>query len=722
MAPPHVRTTPATSRSPVRNAFAAAASAGLAGSLCALLSLSPLAAQPARATGTGFTEAGFEEQVLFKAGPETADGDVYSCFRIPALVTTVRGTVLAFAEGRKGNCGDATDIDVVVKRSADGGRTWSPLEVVDEGRGDTHGNPAPVVDRSSGRITLLTTDNRGRPDAGNCDVPCDRTPHVQHSDDDGAHWSEPEDLTRELRPPGWNSWYATGPGHGIQLAHGPHRGRLVVGLNAETHDGARGHANHAALALSDDGGAHWRLGAVDTHAAAPDGTYAQKPSELTLAERADGTVYAGGREQDGTELGNRDFAVSPDGGTEFAGPFRAVPDLYTPMVQGSVAVLRPGRWLFASPADPDRRRSMTIRSSYDEGRTWEGVERGRLVTADWAGYSDMAVVDGEAGTTGLLYEAGRGNARDEIRFARFTEDWLGPRSGPFPTTPDRAPGARDAYVLGGPRPVRGRSGGGLAFDGVDDAVRLPYRASLPLGTRDFTVVLWFRSSAARSTATGSLSARPTANGPLPALPAAGGPLSARPADAWSSAAPPSAPPSSAAAQTEQPLLWMGGMGGAPQVALRVAPGGRVTGQVTAVAGAGPARTAVVRSAAYGDGLWHRVVLRRGGGRIVLTVDGAASSVPGVPGTVSRNSTFGVHLGQRPDGRAWLSGELDDVRVYGRALTDGEVARLGRPVRPGEPALSRDLLLWLPLDRVDRAQAARESDGSAGSGSGAATRP
>ncbi|MFF7729554.1 exo-alpha-sialidase [Streptomyces sp. NPDC008001] len=650
MAPPYVRTGPAAPRSPVRNALANAIPATLATLAllaCSLLPLPRLAAQPARATA-----AGFEEQVLFKAGREAPGTDAYACFRIPALVTTVRGTVLAFAEGRKGNCGDATDIDVVVKRSADGGRTWSPLEVVDEGRGDTHGNPAPVVDRRTGRITLLTTYNKGRPDAGNCDVPCDRTPHVQHSDDDGAHWSEPEDLTRELRPPGWNSWYATGPGHGIQLARGPHRGRLVAGLNAESHDGTRVRANHAALALSDDGGAHWRLGAVDTQVTAPDGTYAQKPSELTLAERADGSVYAGGREQDGTELGNRDFAVGTDGGAEFAGPFRAVPDLYTPMVQGSVAVLRPGRWIFASPADPDRRRSMTIRSSYDEGRTWEGTEHGRLVTADWAGYSDMAVVDGETGAAGLLYEAGRSNARDEIRFARFTEDWLGPRPGPSPTTPDGAPGARPAYVLGGPRPVRGRSGGGLAFDGVDDAVRLPYRASLPLGTRDFTVVLWFRS-----------------------VPGGG--------------------------RGEQPLLWMGGMGGAPQVVLRLAPGGRVTGQVTAVAGAGPARTAIVRSAAspaYGDGLWHRAVLRRGGGRIVLSVDGTTWSVADVPGSVSRNSTFGVHLGQRPDGRAWLAGELDDVRVYGRALTDGELARPGRSGGP-DPSRERDLVLWLPLDRV-----------------------
>ncbi|QLE74698.1 laminin G [Streptomyces rectiverticillatus] len=670
MAPPHVRTGPAVPLRPVRNTIAAAA---LTGSFLLLL-LPPVAAQQARATGT--PSAAFEEQVLFRAGQEADDG-VYTCFRIPALATTSRGTVLAFAEGRKGDCSDATDIDVVVKRSADAGRTWSPLQVVDEGRGDTHGNPAPVVDARSGRITLLTTYNKGRPGGGNCDVPCDRTPHLQYSDDDGVHWSAPRDVTRDLRPPGWNSWYATGPGHGVQLTRGPRRGRLVVGLNAESHDGTRVRANHAALALSDDGGAHWRLGAVDTHEIAPEGTYRQKPSELTLAERSDGSVYAGGREQDGTELGNRDFAVSPDGGTGFDGPFRAVPDLYTPMVQGSVAVPRPGRWLFASPADPDRRRSMTIRSSYDEGRTWEGVEHGRLVTADWAGYSDMAVVEGASegsgaggagargsgtrgsgapggGTTGLLYEAGKRDARDEIRFVRFTEEWLGPRPAPSPVTPDRAPGARGALVLGGPRPVAGRFGGGLAFDGVDDAVRLPYRPSLPLWERDFTAALWFRS-----------------------------------------------PP--AAARSEQPLLWMGGMGGAPQVALRLAPGGRVTGQVTAVAGAGPARTVVVRSArTYGDGLWHQAVLRRGRGRIVLTVDGAAVNAAGVPGAVSRNSTFGVHLGQRPDGREHLAGELDEVRVYGRALTDGEVARLRGGGRPGPGAGAgspRDLVLWLPLDRT-----------------------
>ncbi|MFI9237723.1 exo-alpha-sialidase [Streptomyces sp. NPDC053079] len=632
---------------------AAAASAVLCGALLALC-LPPAAAVPGgyvTPAGAGVEEpadAGFEEQVLFKAGREPGHG--YACYRIPAIVTTNRGTLLAFAEGRKDNCGDATDIDLVLKRSTDGGRSWEPLRIVDHGRGDTHGNPAPVVDRRTGRIVLATTYNEGRDDAGNCDVPCDRTPHLQYSDDDGRSWSRPRELTAQIRPAGWNSWYATGPGHGIQLARGPHRGRLVIGLNAESHDGTRTSANHAALALSDDGGAHWRLGAVDTHEVTADRTYRQKPSELTLAERSDGAVYVNGREQDGTEPGNRDDAVSRDGGASFTAPFRALPDLYSPMVQGAVAPLRPGRWLFSAPADPDRRRTLTIRSSYDQGRTWESAERGRRVTADWSGYSDMAVVG--PGTTGLLYEAGKADARQEIRFARFTEEWLGARRGPDPTTPDRAPGGRGAYVLGGARPVGGRFGSGLGFDGKDDAVRLPYRASLPLGARDFTAALWFRYGAS----------------------GAGG---------------------------EQPFLWMGGVGGAPQVALRGEPReGRIAGQVTALAeGPGPSRTATVRSVgAYDDGRWHHLALRRTGGRLTLTVDGVSTAVPDVPGSVSRNSTFGVHLAQRPDARAFLKGGLDEVRVYGRALTAGELAALRATNAP--PARSDGPVLWLPLDRVD----------------------
>lgn len=175
------------------------------------------ATQPARAAAA---QPPFEQQVLFKASQDPG----YACYRIPAVVKTKQGTLLAFAEGRTNDCSDAGDIDIVVKRSEDGGRTWSPLQVVNEGAGDTHGNPAPVVDLRTGRILLAETYNTGRTDGKNCDVPCDRTPHLQYSDDDGRTWSAPRDLSDEILPKDWNSWYATGPVHGIQLTQGRHRG------------------------------------------------------------------------------------------------------------------------------------------------------------------------------------------------------------------------------------------------------------------------------------------------------------------------------------------------------------------------------------------------------------------------------------------------------------------------------------------------------------------
>ncbi|GGS41402.1 exo-alpha-sialidase [Streptomyces griseoviridis] len=582
--------------------------------------------------------AAFEQRVLFRADRDPG----YACFRIPALVRTTDGTLLAFAEGRVRDCGDAADIDIVLKRSTDGGRTWGPLRVVTEGGGDTHGNPAPVVDRATGRVLLVETHNTGRADDAGCAIPCDRVPHLQYSDDDGLTWSEPRDLSTGIRPDDWNSWYATGPVHGVQLTTGAHAGRLVLGVNAETWAGGRVTANHAALVVSDDGGAHWRVGATDTWPVAGDGTFRQKPSEVTLAELGDGSLLVGGREQDGADLGHRAQTVSRDGGDSFAAPFEAVPDLYTPQVQG--ALLRLGdRVLLSAPADPDRRRTMVIRSSWDGGSTWDSVDRATVVTRDWSGYSDLAALD--AASAGLLYEAGTADARDEIRFARFGEGRLRDRRGADPATPDRAPGAAAAAVLGGAgRTADGAVGGALVLDGADDGVRLPYRRELPLGDGDFTASLWFRYTATSG---------------------------------------------------EQPLLWMGGIGTRqPQVWLRAEPArDRVTGLMTARDGTAAPRSAYARIAgARNDGRWHRLVLRRGGGRLTLFLDGERAGTADVPGSVSRFSAFGVHVGARMDGRAHFTGAVDDVRVWRRALTDDEVT--------GGEAAAGDVVLWLPLDRVD----------------------
>ncbi|MEU1033192.1 sialidase family protein [Streptomyces mirabilis] len=607
-----------------------------AAALCVLALPSPARASAADASGAA--GASFEQQVLFRASQDPG----YACFRIPAVVRSTHGTLLAFAEGRVHDCGDAGDIDIVVKRSADGGRTWGPLQVVNEGAGDTHGNPAPIVDRETGRIVLAETYNTGRTDGRGCDVPCDRTPHLQYSDDDGLSWSAPRDLSAEILPPNWNSWYATGPVHGIQLTRGRHAGRLVFGVNTETWNGSRVTANNAALITSDDGGDHWRIGASDSWPIADDGTFRQKPSELTLTERADGSVLVSGREQDGTDLGHRTQTVSRDGGDSFTATFRDLPGLYAPQVQGSV--LRLGdRILLACPGDPDRRRTMMIRSSYDGGRTWDSVDRGTVVTTDWSGYSDLVGIGG--GAVGLLYEGGAVDARDEVRFARFTEDWLTPRRGPDPTTADLARHAEPAAVLGGAQETAGVRGGALEFDGADDAVRLPYQDRLPLGTKDFTASLWFRY-----TATGG----------------------------------------------EQPLLWMGGIGTTqPQVWMRAEPAShRITALITTRNGAAAPTSASVRTAsAYNDGQWHHLALRRGDGLLTLSVDGTAVGASDVPGSVSRNSPFGVHVGQRLDSRAYFTGAIDEVRVYDRALSDDELSA------PPSGEVTRDTVLYLPMDRV-----------------------
>src|SRR5688572_7075198 len=117
-----------------------------------------------------------DEQVIYRQGDFG-----YSCFRIPAAVRANDGTVLAFAEGRVADCGDDGDIDLVLRRSTDGGRTWGPLQVVSEGNGSTHGNPVPIVDRRTGRVVVVTTHNGPAP----CPNGCDRDPYVQVSDDHG---------------------------------------------------------------------------------------------------------------------------------------------------------------------------------------------------------------------------------------------------------------------------------------------------------------------------------------------------------------------------------------------------------------------------------------------------------------------------------------------------------------------------------------------------------
>jgi len=159
-----------------------------------------------------------------------AGKDGYNTYRIPALAITAKGTVLAFCEGRKSGKGDAGNIDLLLKRTTDGGKTWSEQQVVWDDGDNTCGNPSPVVDRETGAIWLLSTWNRGddrEPQIINQQSKDTRRVYVTSSSDEGLTWASPKEITSDVKATSW-TWYATGPGAGIQMAKGAHAGRLVI--------------------------------------------------------------------------------------------------------------------------------------------------------------------------------------------------------------------------------------------------------------------------------------------------------------------------------------------------------------------------------------------------------------------------------------------------------------------------------------------------------------
>jgi sialidase-1 len=211
--------------------------------IAALLLLAGTA--PARAAGP-------EQGPLFVAG---VGG--YHTYRIPSLLVTRKGTLLAFCEGRKNTRSDAGDIDLLLRRSLDGGKAWSQVQVVWDDSANTCGNPCPVLDARTGTVWLLLTHNLGSDTEQrivNSTSRGTRTVWVTKSTDDGVSWSKPVEITPDVKRPSW-TWYATGPGVGIQLKSG----RLVVPCD---HQVADSRVQEAHVVVSDDGGKIWKLGGV----------------------------------------------------------------------------------------------------------------------------------------------------------------------------------------------------------------------------------------------------------------------------------------------------------------------------------------------------------------------------------------------------------------------------------------------------------------------------
>lgn len=372
---------------------------------------------PFTATQTASAHSGCTSSVPYVSG-----SGGYDTYRIPATVTTDQGTVLAFAEGRHNSAGDTGNIDVVLRRSGDGGCTWGPLSVVAAGDGDTRGNPAPVVDPRTGAIVLVTSYNsgavtEGRIMRGEVTPEQSRRVFVQRSWDDGRSFTAPRDITGEVKLPSWR-WYATGPGHAVALMRGPHAGRLVIPANhsaapaagsTDTGQEAKYYGGHDLY--SDDGGETWRLGFVD---ATYDGV--DNANESTAAQLPDGRLYFSSRDQLGTSVGNRLDTYSSDGGASLDRPYAIQHTLDdAPVVEGSVLQL-PGvgaPLLFSAPSVPNIRQGMAIWRSADGGGSFA---KAVVLSGEWAGYSDLVAVDGD--TVGVLYETGGTSAYDTIEFRR----------------------------------------------------------------------------------------------------------------------------------------------------------------------------------------------------------------------------------------------------------------------------------------------------------------
>jgi len=334
----------------------------------------------------------------------------YSCFRIPAIVKTKQGTLLAFAEARKTNCADNGNIDLVVKRSTDEGATWGPLITIWDDGSNTCGNPVPVVDQSTGNIHLVMSWNVGSADIGaiNNGTAVPRRAYATSSTNDGLTWATPSNISSTTMKPDWG-WLSTGPGHGIQLTKGQHAGRLVIpGCFITVNAVAANRDESAFIMYSDDHGTTWKSGGI-----ADPANYS--PSETTVAELADGKLLMNSR---CTGKNYRISSVSTDGGATWS-VMRAEYPLIDPVNQGSLLAhtLNAEYTLFFSNAASTSRTNMAITTSKNNGENWA---KRFIVNSGQVAYSDLVITSEKH--IGIMYETGIVNPYELIRFETFALD------------------------------------------------------------------------------------------------------------------------------------------------------------------------------------------------------------------------------------------------------------------------------------------------------------
>lgn len=335
----------------------------------------------------------------------TAGDGGSKAYRIPGLVTTSAGSLIAVYDIRWSGFGDLPgDIDVGMSRSTDGGRSWEDMRIVmDMGddpafRHDGVGDPAVLVDRVNGHIWIAATwshGNRAWRGSGPGLTPEETGQLVlTRSEDDGVTWSDPINITSEVKQPSW-AYLLQGPGRGITTADGT----LVFAAQFQAPPD-QGRTPHSTILFSKDRGESWTLGS-------PAKT---NTTEAQLVELADGRLMLNMRDNRG---GARSVATTDDLGstwTEHPTSRRALPE---PVCMASLihadrdAGRDLGGWLlFSNPAveTPPRRR-MTIKASPDHGASWPSRHHVLVDEGPSAGYSCLTMID-EA-TVGLFFEGSR---------------------------------------------------------------------------------------------------------------------------------------------------------------------------------------------------------------------------------------------------------------------------------------------------------------------------
>lgn len=360
--------------------------------LCALLLLS-LAVVPGPAAASVADAPGAAVPVFV-----SGQGG-YRSVRIPAIVRLPDHDLLAFAEGRVHGAADFGDVKIVMKRSRDDGRTWSPLQVVASSGPLQAGNPAPVVDLLDpayphGRLFLFY-DTGNRPEQDIRKGIGRREVWFVTSVDGGRRWSAPVDITAQVKKPGWRA-YANTPGHAIQFTHGRYKGRIYIAANhSEGAPQADSGDYHAHGFYSDD---HGRTFHLSEDVPVPGG------NEATAAELSGNGLMMNIRNQ-APRPRDRIIAISHDGGVHWDAAYYdpALPD---PASEGSLLTVgraEDGKAIlaFCNNADTSQRKHLAVRISFDGGGSWpesQVVDRHAAST----GYCDLVKLGPHA--IGVLYE------------------------------------------------------------------------------------------------------------------------------------------------------------------------------------------------------------------------------------------------------------------------------------------------------------------------------